>query len=227
MCGRYLLHCTPDILAELLDLTEIPIVPPRYNIAPTQNVAVCRRTDKGRELAFLRWGLVPSWSDDEKIGYKLLNARSETAAEKPAFRSAFRQRRCLIPATGFYEWQKQGKKKQPFMAHRADQRPFVFAGLWERNEREGAPPLETCTILTTEANALLRPLHERMPVILTKDVTNQWMDPAAKPEQLKTLLKPIGDDFLTLTAVNPIVNNARVDDPRCAEPLGDGKLFCA
>src|SRR5262249_43104892 len=137
MCGRYLMHAPPELLAELFELQEIPIVTPRYNIAPTQQVLACRQTDKGRELVALHWGLIPSWADDSKIGYKMINARSDGVATKPSYRSAFKKRRCLIPATGFYEWQavKGEKKKQPHLIRRKDGKPFAFAGLWENWEK--------------------------------------------------------------------------------------------
>jgi putative SOS response-associated peptidase YedK len=209
-------------LAELLSLFEMPPMAPRYNIAPTQTVFAVRLTAAGqREPVFLRWGLIPAWADDPTIGQRLLNARSETAAEKPAFREAFRKRRCLIPADGFFEWRAEKRKKQPYLFHRPDGRPFVFAGLWERKERLREPPLETCTILTTAANEVVRPFHDRMPVILTPGQAADWLAAADA-----ALLQPTADDFLIATAVDPIVNSPRVDDARCvAPPPQDASLF--
>lgn len=224
MCGRYLLKCPPEILANLLELAEIPILPARYNIAPTQQVVAVRATEAGREFTFLRWGLVPFWADDVSIGNKLINARAETLAEKPVFRSAFRKRRCLLPASGFYEWRKEGKKKQPYRLSRPDEAPFLFAGLWEKKERDGEPALETCTIVTTEANAVVRPLHDRMPVILTKHAAAEWLDPTANVQGLSRLLKPISDDFLSATPADPaIFRRAGPDDS--AGAAGAPSLF--
>jgi putative SOS response-associated peptidase YedK len=163
MCGRFTLR-TP--LSVLIDQFEINLgmeiqLPLRFNAAPTQDIPVVRLTDGGRELTLMRWGLIPSWSKEANSGTLLINARSETAAEKPAYRSAFKSRRCLIPADGFFEWQKVGKAKQPYYFQLADGKPFAFAGLWEKWKE-----IESCTILTTAANELVAPLHDRMPMPL-------------------------------------------------------------
>jgi putative SOS response-associated peptidase YedK len=208
------------VLAELFLFPEAATPEPRYNIAPTQTVATVRAPsgiDK-REFAFLRWGLVPSWADDPAIGNRLINARSDTAASKPSFRSAFKHRRCLVLADGFYEWQKLGSKKQPHYFRLRDGKPFAFAGLWERWEKLG-PPVESCTILTTEANDVLRPVHERMPVILDPKDYNLWLDPSPqKPEALQALLRPYPAAEMNGYPVSPLVNNPRNDSPRCIEP---------
>src|SRR5438067_3297187 len=167
MCGRFTLTAPREALTSLFPLFDIPDVTPSYNVAPTQAVLAVR-VPAGRdkpELAALKWGLVPGWADDPAIGNRLINARAETVAEKPAFRAAFRQRRCLVLADGFFEWQKVNGRKQPYYFGLRRGEPFAFAGLWERWDK-GEIPLETCTLLTTEANTLLRPLHDRMPVIL-------------------------------------------------------------
>jgi putative SOS response-associated peptidase YedK len=167
MCGRFALFASGEEVAQRFQLSETPLFDPRYNIAPTQTVPAVRAGDGGRYLSLLRWGLIPSWSSDPKIAYKLTNARSETAASKPSFRSAFKQRRCLIPASAFYEWQKVSAKiKQPYCIRPRDGGLFAFAGLWERWNDPAGETVESCTILTTEANELMRPLHDRMPVIL-------------------------------------------------------------
>jgi putative SOS response-associated peptidase YedK len=220
MCGRFVRTTPLPVLAELFLFPEVAEQPPRYNIAPTQPVAAVRATGdpRHRELAFLRWGLVPSWAEDPKIGYRLINARAETAADKPSFRSAFRQRRCLIPADGFYEWQKAGAKKQPYFIGMADGKPFAFAGLWDHWEGDGQV-IESCTILTTSANEAVRPLHERMPVILPPEHYDQWLDPRmTKPELLQPLLGPYPAEALKIYPVNPVVNNPRNDSPQCLEP---------
>jgi putative SOS response-associated peptidase YedK len=220
MCGRFTLTTPMPVLAELFLFPEAATPEPRYNIAPTQTVATVRALagiDK-RELAFLRWGLVPSWADDPAIGNRLINARSETAGAKPSFRSAFKHRRCLILADGIYEWQKLGSKKQPHYFRLRDGKPFAFAGLWERWEKGGSP-VESCTILTTEANDVLRPVHERMPVILGPKDYDHWLDPSPqKPELLQALLRPYPPGEMTGFPVSPLVNNPRNNSPRCVEP---------
>lgn len=203
MCGRFTLKAKPKEVQDALGLPFEPQIQPRYNIAPTQTVLTVRMTGDGQlEPVFLRWGLVPNWADDLKIGTRLINARSETVQEKPSFRSAFKRRRCLIPADGFYEWQKlDNKTKQPFWIHRNDEQPFVFAGLWERRERPGEEPLETCTILTTSANDLLKPLHERMPVIFSREQMKDWLTANADADSLLSMLKPCPNEFLEATPV--------------------------
>lgn len=220
MCSRYTLTKTTDDLADLL---EVPIpsgLVPRFNIAPTQGVAAVRVGDQGREFVTLQWGLVPSWADDLKIATRLLNARSETVAEKPSFRAAYRRRRCILPADGFFEWQTVGKKKLPFLFHRAQRKPFLFAGLWERRERIGEEPLETCTILTTTANATVSPLHDRMPVILSKEGAKEWLvADTPDPTWPERLLIPAPDDYFIAERVSDVVNNSRNEGPRCIEPV--------
>jgi putative SOS response-associated peptidase YedK len=222
MCGRYSLSTPGDELAEIFDLATAPVLAPRYNIAPTQLVAVIRRgqADAGREVAFLKWGLVPSWAKAADIGARLINARAETVAEKPAFRSAFKGRRCLVLADGFFEWQKVGNRKQPFFIHRRDHQPFAFAGLWER--WQGATPaLETCTLITTEPNELLAPIHTRMPVILEPGELDTWIDPALKEvARLAALLKPYPAELLVAETVSTRVNNPANDDAACVVPVG-------
>jgi putative SOS response-associated peptidase YedK len=167
-----------------------------------------------------RWGLVPSWASDLSIGYKLINARSETAPSKPSFRSAFRQRRCLIPADGFYEWKKTGAKhKQPYHIHLKDGSVFGCAGLWEHWQSAEGEVVESCTILTTEANALMKQLHDRMPVILPPADHDRWLDPLAKDmAALQALLVPYPDEGMIATAVSSYVSNARNEGPKCMEP---------
>jgi putative SOS response-associated peptidase YedK len=223
MCGRFTLTARPETVAALFELPEVPLLEQRYNIAPTQSVVVVRRTPDAaqRELVFLRWGLVPCWAADRTIGNRLVNARAETVADKPAFRAAFRERRCLVAADGFYEWQPQGKgKKQPFLFRLRDHSPFAFAGLWERWRSPDGTPLETCTLLTTEANAVVRPVHERMPVLLTPESFEQWLDPTPRGvAELQRLLQPVPAEKLIAQPVSSRVNNPRYDDPACLEPL--------
>jgi putative SOS response-associated peptidase YedK len=208
-------------VAEVLEVASLPDLTPRYNIAPSQMILVGRLNRSGeREAAFLKWGLVPHWADDTKIGYQLINARAETIASKPSFRDAFRKRRCLVPADGFYEWQARGRVKQPYRFHRADGKPFLIAGLWERRERPGEEPLESCTLITTEANETLRRFHERMPLILDRSAAREWLTPEPlAPMIAERLLRPAPDDLLVFDAVSPRVNNPRVDDPSLIEPI--------
>jgi putative SOS response-associated peptidase YedK len=196
----------------------------RYNIAPTQPVAAIRQPEAAseRELVLLKWGLVPPWADDPSIGSRMINARAETVAQKPSFRTAFKKRRCLILADGYYEWQKRDARKQPYLIHRRDDRPFAFAGLWEqwRGDSEEAP-LESCTIITTDANDATRHVHDRMPVILDAGDYDRWLDPAIHDRsQLEPLLAPCGAEDLVAVPVSTHVNNPRNDDSRCVAPLG-------
>ncbi len=220
MCGRFTLRATPAQLVEFFKLLREPDWSPRYNIAPTQPVAVIRQTTQGRELSRMNWGLIPAWSRDPKLGGRLINARAETVASKPSFRDAFRRRRCLIPADGFYEWKDAGgKTKQPYYISLPDGRPFAFAGLWEHWERPEAA-IDSCTIITTVANDLLRPLHERMPVILHPNDYDRWLDPQqTDTSSLETLLTPYEDDAMKFQAVSTLVNSPRNDAPACVVAL--------
>jgi len=179
MCGRYTLKTTPDVVADQFHFEELSDLKPRYNIAPSQLVACVRITSGSttREGSILRWGLIPSWAKDPAIGMKLINARAETVAEKPSFRKSFKQRRCLVLADGFYEWQKAGRVKQPYYIRMKDDRPFAFAGLWEHWASPGGQVIETCALLTIEPNELMAPIHSRMPVILNPDAYDDWLDP--------------------------------------------------
>jgi putative SOS response-associated peptidase YedK len=229
MCGRFKLSTPAAELRAALGFVEQPNLAPRYNIAPTQEVPVLRqrREPKGeRTLQSLRWGLIPSWAKDGKISASLINARAETLDEKPAFAAAFRKRRCLVPADGFYEWvgEGEGEGKQPYLILRRDGAAFAFAGLWERwTPKAGgkeSPSIDSFTIITTEANALLRPLHPRMPVILPEADYALWLDPDAPPENLKPLLASADEETLRYYPVSKRVNSARIDEPDLAEPTG-------
>jgi putative SOS response-associated peptidase YedK len=221
MCGRFTLKTPADRLAEAFGGAASDYPQARYNIVPGQPVAALRAVPEtsAREVVALRWGLVPSWTKDPAIGNKMINARAETLAEKPSFRTAFRRRRCLVPADGFYEWQKTKGTKQPFHIARADGAPFAFAGLWERWEGDGTA-LESCTIVTTEANECLAPIHQRMPVILKRSDYALWLDPkVADRPILEALLRPCPADDLVAWAVSTHVNSPAHDDPACIDPL--------
>jgi putative SOS response-associated peptidase YedK len=217
MCGRYTLSTPAGRLAEEFQLDSTVDIPPSYNVAPTQQVAAVLEDEGGRRLEMLRWGLVPSWADDPDIGARMINARSETAPEKPSFRRAFRGRRCLIAADGFYEWKREEGGKQPYYFRMQDGRPFAFAGLWESWDKGGGELL-TCAILTTRPNSVSSEIHDRMPVILPHDAYNAWLDPDADKEELGELMIPYPGDDLETYPVSRFVNSPRNNDERCIEP---------
>jgi putative SOS response-associated peptidase YedK len=208
MCGRFAQRNDPKRLAREFKVAEMPNIEARYNIAPTQNILIIRQVESDREAAMLKWGLIPSWAKDISIGAKLINARSETVADKPSFREAFKKRRCIIPADGFYEWQRREGKKQPFFFQMRDERPFGFAGLWEGWQGVGGEAIESCTILTTEANEVLQPIHDRMPVILHSDDYELWLDEdVRKREMLKDLLRPYPAEEMISHPVSIAINS--------------------
>jgi len=223
MCGRYTLSSPSDDIALLFDLQELIPIPPRYNLAPTQEAAVVRVAAPGepRRLDFLKWGLIPYWAKEAAIGNRMINARAESVAEKPAYKFSFKKKRCLIPADGFYEWRPEGKLKQPYLIRRKDRKPFAFAGLWSTwKDPEREQPVETFTILTTDANDFLRPLHDRMPVILQKDEFDLWLDPKIEDAaRLQPLLDPAPGDGWETVPVSRAVNSPAHDAPDCIEPL--------
>lgn len=227
MCGRFTLRTPMNLLVQqfLLDLGGSPPIPawqPRYNIAPMQSSPVVRRADNGkRQLALLRWGLIPSWAKDPKIAYSTINARADTLATKPAFRTAFQRRRCLVVVDGYYEWRTVGKQKLPILYEQPEHRPFALAGLWEswRGGDSADGSLETFSIVTTGANALASRVHDRMPVVLDPIDYDAWLDPQlTNAAQLDYLLQPYEGE-LVATDVDPIVNNVRNDVPQCVEPF--------
>jgi putative SOS response-associated peptidase YedK len=204
MCGRFVLHSHPDVVALYFGLSHVPAYAPRYNIAPSLPVLIVRREG----AALVRWGFVPHWARESSIGARLINARAETVSRKPAFRDAYRSRRCLVPANGFYEWQRGAARKQPYYVAPAHGELFAFAGLWERWR-----DLETCTILTTEANEAMRPIHERMPAILDQDLQADWL--AGRD----AVLRPCAPGAIRAWPVGPAVNNARHESPDLVRPL--------
>lgn len=222
MCGRFTLTASQSEIATAFALADVPPLEPRYNIAPTQAIATVMQTAPQAERVFrwLRWGLIPSWAKDPSIGNRLINARAETVHEKPSFRSAFRQRRCLIMADGFYEWQRQPKGKQPSYFRLTEQQPFAFAGLWEQWQPEGAEAITSCTLLTTVANDCLRPVHDRMPVILNPQDYETWLDPTLHdPDRLQSLLHPYPATAMEAFAVSSAVNRPSHDAPDCIQPI--------
>ncbi len=235
MCGRFTLRTPLARVAELFDADAVDAWAsrqlPRFNIAPSQAVAAIRwsvERDR-RELVPLAWGLVPHWAHDPAIGARMINARAETVATKPAFRDAFRRRRCLVIADGFYEWQNRDGAKQPYYIRLKKDGPFAFAGLWDRSEKTDTP-IESCTIVTTDANELLHPLHDRMPVVLDARASRQWLDAeTSDPEALQKLLHPYPADAMIAYPVSTLVNSPRHDGPECIEAAApqkkQGSLF--
>jgi len=220
MCGRFVQATPSAVIAEIFGLGEVPELAPRYNIAPTQTAAVVRWRGGRRELAMLRWGLVPSWAKDPSMGARLINARGETLASKPAFRSALRTRRCVIPATGFYEWQKTAAGKKPYFFYLASGLPMALAGLWEAWQPPEGPLWETFAIVTTQANARLAPIHDRMPAILDREAVERWLDPTVQDaDELLGLLAPAPDSWIACHPVSRAVNNPQHDAPDCIAPL--------
>jgi putative SOS response-associated peptidase YedK len=222
MCGRYAQYTPAEAIADAFDATlEARHIAPRYNAAPMQWLPVVRQRSSGeRVVQLLRWGLVPHWAKDEGMATRLINARAETLADKPAFRAAFRRRRCIIPADGFYEWAKTGRAKQPVYIFAADQGLLAFAGIWERwTPPNDGEPIDTFSIVTTEANALIRPLHERMPVILAREAVAAWLDPDSAVEGLQDLLIGDPERRLSLHPVARAVGNVRHEGPELIAPL--------
>lgn len=222
MCARFVFYSGRSFGDEFGSVA-LPDLTPRYNIAPTQFVLGITNGEKGREASLYQWGLVPSWAKDTSIGQKLINARSETAAEKPSFRTALKRRRCLIPADGFYEWMGVKGYKQPYYIT-IEKHPFAFAGLWEYWEGvEGV--VQSCTILTTSANEFMLNIHERMPVILSQDEYDLWLDPETPPPLVESLMNQYPSELMSMYPVSKAVGNPRFEDPSCIEKVGTTSLF--
>jgi putative SOS response-associated peptidase YedK len=221
MCGRFALIVDASVLADVFEVEPPADLKPRYNIAPTQTVPVVRRgSESERELAPVRWGLIPSWAKDAKMGARMINARAETVAEKPSFRSAVKSRRCLVPASGFFEWVKTDGGKQPYFVRFQDDRPFAFAGLWERWSKGDDGPVDTCTIITTIPNELMAKLHHRMPVILPPALFDEWLEPAPlAPNRLPDILVPHSAEGMQAYPVSTYVNKPGNDGPECLAPV--------
>ena len=217
MCGRFVLEVSPDTLMKGYGLVSVPHLSPRYNIAPSQKIAVVRQCDDDkRALDLLQWGLIPSWAQDPSIGGRMINARSETVHEKPSFRKALRSRRCVIPASGFYEWERTGKEKIPHYIHLRDEALMSFAGLWESWTSPQGESLATCTILTTGANRLIKSLHNRMPVILHNHGVGLWLDREIEDvNRLAELYTPYPSERLEEYLVSKDVNSPTNDSPNC------------
>ncbi|MFA6162195.1 MAG: SOS response-associated peptidase [Methylobacter sp.] len=222
MCGRFALYSDPFTLARRFEAEALPELRPRYNIAPTQNIPIVREEEGKRRFALARWGLIPHWAKDMKIGYHTINARAETVAEKPAFRNAYKHRRCMIPADGYFEWQvvPDSKTKQPWFIALQDREPMAFAGLWERWRSPEGEELESCSIIVTDANKIMRPIHDRMPVILAPEDWDAWLETDAKDAgSLQILLKPYPAEGMAAWPVSTKVNSPRNDSVECMEQI--------
>jgi putative SOS response-associated peptidase YedK len=222
MCGRFTLTINPDQLHQQFGLSEPPPtqLAPRYNIAPTQAVAVIANNRDHRKLELFQWGLIPSWAKDPKIGSKMINARAETLAEKPSFRTALKRRRCLVVADGFYEWKKTGSGKTPMYIQLKDGQPFGFAGLWEAWQSPEDGLIKTCTIITTTPNALLAGIHDRMPVILPREAYDQWLAPEELPAvETLPLLQAYDAAQMRARPVSTLVNSPAVDSAELIQPV--------
>jgi putative SOS response-associated peptidase YedK len=225
MCGRYLLKSAESELRPIFRFIEHPNIAPRYNIAPTQPAPVVRerREPKGeRTIQALRWGLVPPWADDVKSGAPLINARAESLLEKRAFAAAFRRRRCLVPADGYYQWREGDRSKQPWLIERGDEAPFAFAGIWDRwgPRQDPQAAIDSFTIITTDANDFLRPFHHRMPVVLAPEAYERWLDPDEEAEKLMPLLAPAPNAVLRAVPLGRAVNAARAEGAELVTPEG-------
>ena len=217
MCGRFSLTFSSKDLRDHFLVEEAIITEPRYNIAPSQDVLAIRVEEGKRLFVFLHWGLIPFWAKDRKISYRTINARAETAFKTPSFRAAFRSRRCLIPASGFYEWDKKSGTRQPYFIHRTDEKPMAFAGLWEHwEDPKGGDTVESCTILTTDATEPVSDIHNRMPVILEPENFDCWLVPETRNlEHLHAILQPIAPGILSMHPVSKYVNKAGNEGERC------------
>jgi putative SOS response-associated peptidase YedK len=232
MCGRFVQVASAELLAERFGVDEIraPAHEPDYNVAPRKTVYAVRQREDRRVLSELRWGLVPSWAKDPKIGDRMINARAESLSDKPAYRRAFERRRCLIPAEGFYEWQSRGagKRKQPVFVRRRDGEPLAIAGLWEVWSNPDDPEgelLRSCVIVSTNANRTLEPIHDRMPVLVEERDWATWLDPGTSDfEALKGLLVPAPDDLVVAYPVSTLVNKTDQNGPELVEPAGPEAL---
>ncbi|MCB1923237.1 MAG: SOS response-associated peptidase [Gammaproteobacteria bacterium] len=225
MCGRYFLHSTADTLTQLFGEMPMPLLAARYNIAPSQPVPVVRENAAGRrEMVLLRWGLVPGWSKGPDPRYSMINARAETVANKPAYRNAFRYRRCLIPADGFYEWRALGDAKQPYVLRARDRAPMALAGLWEHWQDDQGNELESCVILVRAANSQVSPVHDRMPVVVAPQSFDLWLDTQAqKAGPIETLMAAQAMPELEIFAVSRAVNSPRNDRPELLDPAEEGR----
>ena len=221
MCGRFSLATEPSALFEEFGLHPPAAWGPRYNIAPTQDVLVVAADARGPRMGTLRWGLIPAGAPDARGGGRMINARGETLERRPSFREAYRRRRCLVLADGFYEWRREGAAKQPVRIRLASGAPFALAGIWERWRGPGGEELATCAIVTTPPCAAIAHLHDRMPLLLGRAERALWLDPSLTPAERSGLIRPYPGDDLVWHPVSTLVNAPAHDDPACLEPVGE------
>jgi putative SOS response-associated peptidase YedK len=222
MCGRFALYTDPLALAKRFQTENVPELKASYNVAPSQTIPIVRQENSKRHFALARWGLIPSWAKEINTGYSTINARAETVAEKPSFRSAFKHRRCLIPADGFIEWQElaNNKVKQPWFITLKDKQPMALAGLWEHWHGGDGSEIESCTIIVTSGNKLMQAIHDRMPVILQKTSWDQWLDNKnTDPTVLQTLLTQYPSEEMTAWQVSTVVNSPKHNTEECIKPI--------
>ena len=219
MCGRYAITTAPEAIRQLFGYLEQPNFPPRYNVAPTQPVPIVRMVEGKRQLALVRWGLIPAWVKDPRGFSLVINARGESVLDKPAFRNAMKYRRCLFPADGFYEWKRNGERKQPYFVRLKSGQPMAFAGLWESWMGPDGEEMETATIVTTTASRSIAHIHDRMPVIVPPEAFDFWLDPKVGAEMAASVIQPARDALLECYEVSSAVNRTANDSPKLLEPL--------
>jgi putative SOS response-associated peptidase YedK len=224
MCGRYASTIPPEAMRALFRYLEQPNFPPRYNIAPTQPVAIVRMTEGKRQFALVRWGLIPSWVKDPRAFSLLINARGESVNEKPAFRNAMKYRRCLVPADGFYEWKREGETKRPYFVRRKDGAPIAFAGLWENWTGPNGEEVETAAIVTTTASRSISHIHDRMPVIVPPEAFDFWLDPKVDAQSAAAVISPVPEGEIEAYPVSSAVNRTANDSPMLMEPLREPEV---
>jgi putative SOS response-associated peptidase YedK len=221
MCGRYAVTSSPEAIRALFRYAELPNFPPRYNIAPTQPIAIVRVVEGKRQFALVRWGFIPAWVKDPKTVSLLINAHGETVADKPAYRNAMKRRRCLVPADGFYEWKREGDRRRPYWVRPRDGRPIAFAGLWETWAGPNGEEVETAAIVTTRANRTLAPMHDRMPVVVPPDAFDLWLNPDVDAQTAAALIAPAPDELFEAYEVSSAVNRVANDDPVLLKPASE------
>jgi putative SOS response-associated peptidase YedK len=219
MCGRYAITTAPEAIRQLFRYLEQPNFPPRYNVAPTQAVPIVRMTEGKRQFSLVRWGLIPAWVKDPRAFSLVINARGESVLDKPAFRNAMKRRRCLFPADGFYEWKREGEKKQPYFVRLKSGQPMAFAGLWESWMGPNGEEMETAAIVTTTASRSISHIHDRMPVILAPEAFDFWLDPNVDGEMAASVIAPARDALIEAYQVSSAVNRTANDTPSLIEPL--------
>jgi putative SOS response-associated peptidase YedK len=224
MCGRYAVTTVPEAMRALFRYLNSPDFPPRYNVAPTQPVPIVRVVEGQRELALVRWGLIPAWVKDPRTFSLLINARGESALDKPAFRNAMKRRRCLFPADGFYEWRPEKGGKRPYLVRLKSGQPMAFAGLWEAWMGPNGEEMETAAIVTTAASRVIAHIHDRMPVIVPPEAFDFWLDPSVDAEMASSVIQPAPDAQLTFFPVSAAVNRTANDSAALLEPLREGEV---